>query len=135
MQQAPISKKLAYGAKRSGQTELHLTVDCPDIWQEMFLVLASTVLAYRRDPPAHNCSGARGWMRPVFSTSVMKVVEGSPRRRQKRTGGRLPSEVAWFETKDASLVKNSSLISKKGGRVGEQRRDCGVRNLFGWHIE
>ena len=35
----------------------------------------------------------------------MKVVEGSPRRCQERTGGRLPSEVAWYESKIASLVE------------------------------
>ena len=59
----------------------------------------------------------------------MKVVEGSPRRCcQKRTGGRLPSGFAWYESKVASLMKNSSLISVgwQGGRATE-RMCCGVR--------
>ena len=60
----------------------------------------------------------------------------SLRRRQKRTGGRLPSEVALSGFKFASLLKGSSVSARSRVEGWEEhRRDFGFRNVFRWHID
>ena len=56
---------------------------------------------------AFDCLGARRWKRPrmIGANVVGSWRRGSPRRCPKRTGGRLPSKVAWSELRVASLLK------------------------------
>ena len=125
-QQSLFTEKLSNGAKQSVQTEPHLPFGCQDIWQEVLLVLATTGPANRRKlqvrasvhwtAPSHAWSTRCGW---YFSAQGFQLLRrsqveeapygrckrygswrrGSPRRCQERTGGRLPSKVAWSGSK------------------------------------
>ena len=77
---------------------------------------------------AFNCLGARRWKGPpmIRVNVVGSWRRGSLRRRQKRTGDRLPSEVAWCDLKFASLLKIA---------VPQREEGCGFRNVFRLHIE
>ena len=116
-QQALISEKSLNGAKQSMQTEPHLPVGRQEIGQEeLFVVVATSparwelrfigprpALLGRRAMGECLAHGTRlrkalaGGEGPYGVQRYRSWRRGSLRRRQKRTGGRLPSEVAWSD--------------------------------------
>ena len=77
-----------------------------------------------------------GGKAPVLCVTVERQRRSSPRRCQKRTGGRLPSEVAWREFKLPACLKNSTVsvvVGWKGGTSTGVIVVCETK--FHWQIE